>query len=129
MKAFLAAPLLPGAHLVLDVLDFDAKAADADLVITGEGCMDAQSLHGKACQAVLQRSSALGVPVVAVCGIVKESPALREAGFKKILPVKPEGQSIAEAMRPEVAAANVRNAVAGLFGPGGSFRSPSPGKI
>lgn len=129
LTAFLAAPLLPGAHLVLDALDFDTMASGCDFVITGEGCLDAQSLHGKACQAVLQRSRALGVPVIAVCGIVKDAKSLSSQGFEKILPVKPGGQSIAEAMRPDVAAANIRNAVNSLFGPGGSFRSPSPGKI
>lgn len=129
LNAFLAAPLLPGAHLVLDALGFDAQAADADLVITGEGCMDAQSLHGKACFAVLEHCRRLAVPAVALCGIVKDSARLGSAGFKKILPVKPGGQSLSEAMRPDVAAANIRAAVISLFGPGGSLRSPSPGEI
>ena len=129
LTAFLAAPLLPGAHLVLDALDFDSLASDADYIITGEGSLDAQSMHGKACHAVLQRGRALGVPVIAVCGVVKDGSQVDGAGFEKILPVKPGGQSIAEAMRPDVAKANIRNAVKSLFGPGGSFRSPSPGKI
>ena len=129
LKAFLAAPLLPGAHLVLDALGFDALASGCDLVITGEGRLDAQSLHGKACHAVLSRCQALGIPVIAICGTAENSGALTEAGFKKILPVKPGGQSLEEAMRPDVAAANIRNAVKSLFGPGGSFRSPSPGEV
>ena len=127
--AFLAAPLLPGAHLVLDALDFDALAAGCDAVITGEGRLDAQSLRGKACHAVLQRARALGVPVIALCGTVTDLPAVSAEGFEKILPVKPGGQSLSEAMRPDVAAANIRAAVKSLFGPGGSFRRPSPGKI
>ena len=129
LKAFLAAPLLPGAHLVLDALNFDSLASEADFIITGEGSLDAQSLHGKACHAVLQRGHALGVPVIAVCGVVKDGTQVDGAGFEKILPVKPGGQSIADAMRPDVAKANIRNAVKCLFGPGSSFRSPSPGKI
>ena len=129
MSAFLAAPLLPGAHLVLDALGFDSLASDCDLVITGEGRLDLQSLHGKACHAVLQRSLALGVPVVAICGMAQNMDSISQAGFKKILPVKPGGQSLNEAMRPDVAAANIRNAVKSLFGPGGSFWSPSPGEV
>ena len=129
MKAFLAAPLLPGANLVLDALDFDSLASGCDLVITGEGCLDAQSLRGKACHAVLQRSRSLGIPVIAICGILRDAEALAAEGYEKILPIKPGGQSIAEAMRPDVAEANIRNAVKSLFGPGCSFRSPSPGKI
>ena len=128
-SAFLAAPLLHGASLVLDALSFDTLAAGCDLVITGEGRLDAQSLRGKACHAVLQRCQALGVPVTAICGTVQDLAAVQSAGFKKILPVKPGGQSIEEAMRPDVAAANIRNAIKSLFGPGGSFRSPSPGEV
>ena len=129
LKAFLAAPLLPGAHLVLDATGFDAKASGCDLVITGEGRLDAQSLHGKACHAVLQRCLALGIPVIAICGTAQETETLSAAGFKKILPVKPGGQSLSEAMRPDVAKANIRKAIESLFGPGGSFRRPSPGEI
>ena len=129
LTAFLAAPLLPGAQLVLDALGFDTLASGCDLVITGEGRLDAQSLRGKACHAVLSRCLAIGVPVIAICGTAENSEALSAAGFKKILPVKPGGQSLVEAMRPDVAAANIRNAVKSLFGPGGSFRSPSPGEI
>ena len=129
LYAFLAAPLQSGASLVLDALGFDAVAAQSDLVITGEGSLDGQSLRGKACHAVLERCRALDVPVLALCGIVRDQAAVAGAGFKKILPVKPEGQSIEEAMRPDVAKANIRNAVKSLFGPGGSFRSPSPGEV
>lgn len=129
LSAFLAAPLLPGAHLVLSALGFDALAAGADLVITGEGCLDAQSLHGKACFAVLEHCRSLAVPAVALCGIVRDAASLSALGFEKILPVKPGGQSLEEAMRKDVAQANIRKAVLGLFGPGGSFRSPSPGEV
>ena len=108
---------------------FDALAAGADLVITGEGCLDAQSLHGKACFAVLEHCRSLAVPAVALCGIARDPDALSTLGFEKILPVKPGGQSLEEAMRKDVANANIRNAVLSLFGPGGSFRSPSPGKV
>ena len=129
LNAFLAAPLLPGAHLVLSALGFDALAAGSDLVITGEGCLDAQSLHGKACFAVLEHCRSLAVPAVALCGIVKDAAVLSSLGFEKILPVKPGGQSLEEAMRKDVAQANIRKAVLDLFGPGGSFRSPSPGEV
>ena len=127
--AFLAAPLLPGARLVLDALGFDSLAAASDLIITGEGCLDAQSLRGKACCAVIARARSLGVPAIALCGTVRDPDAVSGLGFKKVLPVKPEGQSLTEAMRPDVAAANIRAAIKSLFGPGGSFRSPSPGEI
>ena len=46
--AFLDGTLCPGIEAVLDLVDFDGKLKDCDLVITGEGCLDAQSAYGKA---------------------------------------------------------------------------------
>ncbi|MBR7744826.1 glycerate kinase [Phycicoccus sp. BSK3Z-2] len=64
----LGAELAPGIDLVLDLVGFDAVVAGADLVVTGEGSLDAQSLHGKAPVGVATRAARHGVPVVAVCG-------------------------------------------------------------
>ena len=48
MLGYLNARPVPGAELLLDALGFDALASDADLVITGEGCIDGQTLMAKA---------------------------------------------------------------------------------
>ena len=64
----LGAELAPGIDLVLDLIGFDTVVAGADLVVTGEGSLDAQSLHGKAPVGVASRAARHGVPVVAVCG-------------------------------------------------------------
>ena len=104
LHAFLGAELLPGAELVLDAMGFDAVAAGADLVITGEGRMDAQTLRGKAPAAVLARSQRLGIPVLALVGSLSgEKPA----GFRDVIPVTPEGMPAAEALRPETARRNI----------------------
>jgi glycerate kinase len=69
--ALLGARLRPGIELVLDLVGFhDALATlgPDDLVITGEGRLDEQTLHGKAPVGVAAAASARGVPVVAVCG-------------------------------------------------------------
>lgn len=55
---------------MLDVVGFDALLADADLVITGEGRIDAQSTHGKVVGGVARRAHARGVPVFAIVGDV-----------------------------------------------------------
>ena len=67
-RAFFSASLMPGIEVVLDAVGFEKLAADADLILTGEGRIDRQSLDGKAVVGVARRAKELGVPVVAVAG-------------------------------------------------------------
>jgi glycerate kinase len=64
----LGARFRPGIEVLLDVLGFDAALGRADLVVTGEGSLDAQTLHGKAPAGVAAAARAGGRRVVAVCG-------------------------------------------------------------
>lgn len=57
-----------GVDLVLDYQRFERRIADADLVITGEGCIDSQTLCGKAPYRVAKRAEALGIPCIALYG-------------------------------------------------------------
>jgi glycerate 2-kinase len=66
--ALLGAQPRPGIDLLLELIDFRAKLPGADLVVTGEGSLDAQTLHGKAPAGVAAAARAVGVPVVAVAG-------------------------------------------------------------
>ena len=66
--AVLGAALAPGIDLVLDLVGFADALAGVDLVITGEGSLDEQSLSGKAPIGVATAAGARGIPVVAVCG-------------------------------------------------------------
>ncbi|UZN05348.1 glycerate kinase [Cellulomonas sp. S1-8] len=68
--ALLGARLLPGASLVADVVDLPARIAAADLVVTGEGRTDWQSLHGKVVAEVAARALPYAVPTVVVSGEV-----------------------------------------------------------
>lgn len=70
--AFFGAALRPGIEVVLDMVDFDAKLQHCDLVITGEGRIDGQSLGGKVPVGVARRAKGTGVPVVAIVGIVRD---------------------------------------------------------
>lgn len=80
--AVLGAELRPGIELVLDLVGFQARLTGADLVITGEGSLDEQSLRGKAVTGVAAAAGAAGVPVVAVCGTNRLDDAqLRAAGI------------------------------------------------
>ena len=80
--ALLGAQLRSGIELVLELVDFERQVLGADLVVTGEGALDEQTLHGKAVAGVAAAARAAGVPVIAVCGTNRLEPAqLREAGI------------------------------------------------
>jgi glycerate kinase len=66
--AHFGATLVEGAAFVLDTLGFDRRLASADLVVTGEGKLDEQTLTGKAIAEVAQRCRAARVPLHVVAG-------------------------------------------------------------
>ena len=81
--AVLGARMRPGIELVLDLTGFAQAVAAADLVVTGEGSLDEQSLGGKAPLGVAGAARTHGVPVVAVAGRCTVEPALlAAAGFR-----------------------------------------------
>jgi len=84
--AFLRATAQPGIDLLLDLLSFPAKLDDARLVITGEGALDSQTLHGKAPVGVARAAAAVApdIPVIAVAGVNKlAEDQLRSAGITR----------------------------------------------
>lgn len=84
----LRAAFRPGIDVMLDVLGFAAALARADLVITGEGSLDEQTLHGKAPAGVARAARARGIPVFAVCGRLALTPeALAAAGITRAYPL------------------------------------------
>ena len=68
MVAFFGAKLKPGIDTVLDIVGFDKAASDADVVFTGEGKLDSQSLRGKVVIGVARSAARLGKPVIAIVG-------------------------------------------------------------
>ena len=80
--AFLNAKLVRGIEFVLDATGFDEVLKDIDLVITGEGKIDDQSLEGKLIKGVADRAQQQNVPVVAFCGILEADPEhIRKLGL------------------------------------------------
>ncbi|GHF97365.1 glycerate kinase [Streptomyces albogriseolus] len=74
----------PGIEVMLDVLGFASALERADLVITGEGSLDEQTLHGKAPAGVAAAARAAGKDVVAVCGRLALAPeVLGRAGIRR----------------------------------------------
>ncbi len=71
--AFLGAELKSGIEAILDLVDFDRRLEYADLVITGEGRLDAQSLGGKVISGIARRTNARKVPLIAIVGCIDPS--------------------------------------------------------
>lgn len=84
----LGARFRPGIEIMLDVLGFAEALERATLVITGEGSLDEQTLHGKAPAGVAAAARAEGREVVAVCGRLALRPeALGRAGIRRAYPL------------------------------------------
>lgn len=89
LVAFCGARLMPGIECVLSAADFIKKSENADLVITGEGRMDSQSLMGKVPFGVAKRCG--GKRVVAIVGVSDIDPAFAgEKGIAEIIETNPE---------------------------------------
>ena len=111
-RQFLEADLEKGVEMVLDAIRFDDIIRDADLVVTGEGRIDSQTLTGKTPFGVARRARRQRIPVVAIGGSVAISPSDAEAaGFDKVLQITPPDMPLEEAMKPEVASDNVYKAI------------------
>jgi glycerate kinase len=91
--------LRPGIDLVMEATDFPARLSRADLVITGEGRIDAQTAFGKTALGVAKRAAAAGVPCIAVGGGVEVDGirALAEVGATAV-PIVERPMSVEEAM-------------------------------
>lgn len=89
MIAFFGSRLQMGIQTVLDTVNFDTVLSGADMVFTGEGKLDAQSLRGKVIAGVAGRARAQGVPVTALVGGVddRETAAVYEMGVTSVFPI------------------------------------------
>lgn len=73
MVAFFNSKLQMGIETVLDTVNFDEIAKDADFIFSGEGKIDSQSLRGKAVIGIAKRAKKLGVPLIAMVGDIGDS--------------------------------------------------------
>ncbi len=112
LLAFLNGTLQSGIDMVLDAIGFNEIISDAELLITGEGKIDRQTVQGKTAAGVLRRAQRFEIPTIAIAGQVELCDELHNMGFAAIHTVTPIGQSTAEAMRPEVAKANISATIA-----------------
>ncbi len=114
MLHLLDCELLPGGPYVLARNGFAGALEAADLVITGEGRLDAQTLMGKGPGCVIQMARELGIPVAAVCGVMAPDFDAEAAGLARAVAVS-EGLPLDEAMDPAGTLMRVQRAVLQLL--------------
>lgn len=113
--SFLHANLIPGIEMILDSLNFDNKIKGANLIITGEGKIDSQSLMGKVLSGVLKRAKKGNIPVMAIAGSVEDASLLNDAGFCAVVPIQQGIISLEKAMKPSIASDNIYRTVTQLM--------------
>lgn len=97
--AFFNGELKPGIEAVLEAVAFDRHLEGADLVITGEGRIDSQSVHGKVISGIAKYTSAKGVPLLAIVGGIDESAKeAYDLGVTAMFSINREPRSLAESV-------------------------------
>ena len=105
---YLNAECRSGIDLLLDTIRFDDLLQDADLVITGEGSVDRQTLMGKLPFGILQRAQNRDVPVMLIAGRIADKQQLLDAGFSRVACINPPDLPLEIALQPETAKENIR---------------------
>lgn len=106
---YMDADCKPGVQLLLDTIKFNELVKDTDLIITGEGAADRQTLMGKLPMGILQHSGVAQVCLIA--GRINNREELLKAGFSHVECINTEGISLEEAMRKDVAMRNISDTV------------------
>ena len=113
--AFLNAQLKSGIQMALDILHFDDLLENTDLVITGEGRMDTQTVMGKAPKGIAEAANRKGIPVIALTGNIEDAAAINRIGICGVFSIIPYPMTLTDAMNPETAYRNIRQTVEQLF--------------
>ena len=110
-----------GIDLLLDTIHFDDLLQDADLVITGEGSADRQTLMGKLPFGILQRCRNVArnlqriqhhhIPVMLIAGRIADEQQLLDAGFSRVACINPPNLPLEIALQPATAKENIRNII------------------
>ena len=115
-RVFLGAELKPGIGLVAEHTRLEEYIRGADLVVTGEGRLDAQTVMGKAPAGVAALAKKYGKPVIAFAGCLGEDASVCNAhGIDAYFPILREAVTKEEAMDPHCAAKNLRDSAEQVF--------------
>lgn len=99
LMAFLQAECKPGIEIVTEAIDFEKHIQNADLIITGEGKLDHQTLSGKVIAGVCRKAKPYGIPTIALCGEMElASDQMDQIGLKAGFSIVPKPCHLDEAM-------------------------------
>ncbi|MBP0974282.1 MAG: glycerate kinase [Oscillospiraceae bacterium] len=116
LMAYLRAELTPGVELILRETGLAAAIQEADLVITGEGCLDAQTAMGKAPAGIAALAKQYGKPVIAFCGAAGEgAKACHAVGIDAYFPILRRVEPLEAALDPANAAQNLTDTAEQAF--------------
>lgn len=114
--SFLNAKLIPGIELVLDTINLEESIANADIVVTGEGRMDAQTAMGKAPIGVAKRAKKYNCKVIAFAGsVTQDATKCNEAGIDAFFPIVRGITTLEEAMENKTAKQNLTDTAEQVF--------------
>ena len=115
-RAFLHGQLEPGISIVLEEIKIEKAIQEGDIVITGEGRLDGQTVMGKAPIGVAKLAKKYGKPVLAFAGsVTEEADACNAAGIDAFFPILRQVATLEEAMDPETARRNMKKTVEQVF--------------
>ena len=115
-RAFLHGKLEPGINIVLEEIGIESAIKAADIVITGEGRLDGQTVMGKAPIGIARLAKKYGKPVIAFSGAVTEdAAACNQAGIDAFFPILRQVTTLEAAMSPATAIRNMTAAVEQTF--------------
>lgn len=115
-KTFLNARLEPGVSIVLRETSLEEEICGADIVVTGEGCIDGQTAMGKAPAGAAALAKKHGVPVVALAGCVAGDAKLCNGqGIDAFFSILPRAMDLNEAMEPETAKKHLEASAVQVF--------------
>lgn len=97
MVAFFNSELRRGIDVVLDTKKFDEELCDTDLVFTGEGRFDSQSIDGKAISGIASRTKPKNIPLVVLCGAADESEVCYDMGVTAVFSIQRKAMPFKEA--------------------------------
>ena len=106
-QTFLKADCKRGIDFVLEKVDFKGRINKADLIITGEGKVDSQSLMGKVLNGVIETVMPHKIPIIIIAGRVNEIPALKKSGVVEIYEISNPNLSPEENMKHTTAVENL----------------------
>ena len=114
--SYIGAALTPGIELILNAVGLEQELSDADVVVTGEGCLDFQTAMGKAPVGVARLAKKYHAKVIAFAGsVTKEASACNKEGIDAFFPILRSVCTLAEAMDPVNAKANITAATEQVF--------------